>query len=82
MPIVNLAAHTLAIQFVLVACLDEQLWAVTRAAEMTLQILPATVGFEGAVCLGTAVGTECLTGLASHNLTKFAICNTKKKECI
>lgn len=32
----------------------------TRAAEMAFQVLPATVGFEGAVFLWAAVRAECL----------------------
>lgn len=59
-PVVDFAAHALAVELVLVACLDEELWTVAGAAEMALEILPATVGFEGAVGLGAAVGTQSL----------------------
>jgi hypothetical protein len=60
MPLVDFPPHTFPVGFVFFACLDEQFGAMTGAAEMSLQILPAAVRFEGAVCVGTAVWAEGL----------------------
>lgn len=59
-PLIDLLPHTVPVAFILFATLDKQFWTVPRAAQMALEILPATVGLECAVCVGAAVGAECL----------------------
>lgn len=60
MPLVNLPPHTLPICLILLARLDQQLRTMARAAQVALEVLPATVRLERAVCVGAAVRAERL----------------------
>lgn len=65
MPLVNLPPHALPVRLVLFARLDQQLRAVARAAQVALEVLPAAVGLERAVCEGAAVRAERLPSITS-----------------
>ena len=67
--IVNLAPHGLAIGFVRFAALDQKFWTVARAAEVALEVFPATVWLEGAPWVDTTVWTERLDmGISTDTL--------------
>ena len=66
MPLINLPPHTLPVRLVLLARLDQQLGTVARAAQVALEVLPATVGLERAVCVGAAVRAERLHNISIH----------------
>lgn len=62
-PVFDLELHALTVGFVFWTAVDEKLGTVAGAAEMALQVLPATVGLEGAVRLWAPVGAKSLRSL-------------------
>jgi hypothetical protein len=55
MPVVDLTPYTFAVGLVLFAGFYQELRAVARTTQVPLQVLPAAVGLECAVWVGTSV---------------------------
>lgn len=60
MPLLSLPPYVVPVCPILLASLDQKVRTVITATEVTLQILPATVGLERTSRMGAAIGTERL----------------------
>lgn len=63
-PVVDLTSDAFSIRFVLFAGFDKELWAMAGSPQVSLEVLPATVRFKGAVGVWASVGTKSLYLLA------------------
>jgi hypothetical protein len=60
MPVVDLASNAFSVALVLVASLHKQLRTMTRTSQVALEVLPSTVGLEGAVWVRTPIWSKSL----------------------
>jgi len=79
MPVVNLASYTLSVAFVLFARFDQKFRAMSRTAEMTLEIFPTAVWLKSTTGVGTSVRSQRLLIKVSYGL--FSIQGQNKTSC-
>jgi len=79
MPVVNLASYTLSVAFVLFARFDQKFRAMSRTAEMTLEIFPTAVWLKSTTGVGTSVRSQRLVcSFMFAQITRIGTCKLTK----